>query len=157
MKIAGIILVVLLLPLSVIISGTDANKSFDLAKDVAAAMDGLQGADRERAESVFPSAGRLKAGAAFSLLSCLAAVALLAVAFTKKQLVPIVAAVAVGASLLAIALYPHVDTGPLGPMAPRSQAMLAAALAAGGALGAWLKTRAATARASSGNVASTAG
>ena len=93
------------------------------------------------AESGIPSAGRLKMGGILGIVGALAAVLLLVVTFVKKPMVALFAVATVGVCAAAIVVYPGIDLGPTQGMAPRPQAMLAAALALVGAGGAFFAAR----------------
>jgi hypothetical protein len=136
MKIAGIILAALMLFGAAFVGVTGSNKSMDLGKDIAALSGSLS--EAELAESGLPSAGRLKVGGIVGILAALGSVALLVVTFVRKEKIPVVAIAALGLSAVAIVLYPGMETGPMDGMAPRPQAMLAAALTFIGAGGAFM-------------------
>jgi len=135
MKIAGIILAAIMLLGSALIGVIGANKSMDLSSEIAAVADVLT--DAQADEAGLPSAGRLKIGGIVGIVAALGALALLIVTFVKKDKVLMVAGATLGLCVLAIILYPGIETGPMDGMAPRTQGivtMVLAALGAGGAL-----------------------
>ncbi len=140
MKIAGIILAFLMLTGSALIGVLGSSKSMDLGKDLAAITDSMS--DAQLSEAGLPSPGRLKFGGIVSILGAVAAVGLLVVTFVKKDKIKLVAIAALGLAVLAIILYPSIETGPTDGLAPRPQAMLAGALLLLGAGGAFLAQKA---------------
>ena len=140
MKIAGIILAVLMLLGAAFVGGAGSNKSLDLSKEIAGVSDVLSEAQIEAAG--IPSAGRLKFGGIVGILGALSAFVLLVVSFVRKDKVLVVAGAMMAFSILAIILYPSVPTGGADGLAPRPQAMLAAALALVGVGGALMAKKA---------------
>ncbi len=140
MKIAGIILATLMLLGSILVGVIGANKSMDAAEAVAAVSGELTDAQME--EAGIPSAGRLKTGGIVGIVAALGAFALLIVTFVKREKVLLVAGATMGLCVLAILLYPSMQTGPLDGMAPKTQAMVTAVLAALGAGGAFMAQKA---------------
>lgn len=141
MKILGIVLAVLMLAGSAFVGVIGSNKARDVASDLAK-LDSLSPAlkaqlEKETGETI-PSKGRLSTGAIVGIVAALAAVALLIVTFAKRNLVPILAAAAVGLTFISAVVYPYVKTGPMDGMAPRTQAIVAGVLALIGAAGSWL-------------------
>lgn len=124
MKILGIVVAILFLLISAFLSITDMNKSFDVDKQIA--------------EVLGISHGRLQFGAILSLVSALAALAAMVLLFVKRAKAPLAAGAAVAIGLIAWLVYPGFETGPLGGMAPKTQALYAFILAAVGAGGAFL-------------------
>jgi len=143
MKIIGIILALLMLSGSALVGITGANKSRDAAKAISALTEGLS--DDEKAEVAklgdVPSSGRLKFGALVAILGAVAAGALLVATFAKKHLVGGLGAAAIAVTALSALVYPHVDTGPMSGLAPRSQALVATVLAIAGTVGAIMASR----------------
>jgi hypothetical protein len=144
MKILGIILAVLMLSGSAFVGILGANKARDVAKLASVVEDMASARGGKKAEAALadiPSSGRLSFGSIVGFLGVAAAVGLLVVTFAKKNLVVYAAAAAVGLALVSALIYPYVPTGPMDGLAPRPQALVATALAAIGALGAWLAAR----------------
>lgn len=141
MKILGIILAILMLSLSALVGVIGSNKSFKLGGDIAEVTEGLTDQQKEAIGAELPSASRLKLGGVLGVLGGVAALALLIFLFVKQPLVTGAAAATVALCALAIVVYPSVPTGPMDGMAPRTQAMVAAAMALLGAGGALLARR----------------
>jgi hypothetical protein len=141
MKILGLILAVLMLSGSAFVGIVGANKAREAANDINQVTASLTDAQKAELGDNVPSTGRLNFGSLIGFLGGIAAAGLLAVAFAKKPLVPTLAAAAVLLTVLSIAIFPHIETGPMDGMAPRTQAIVAAVLAAVGALGAMLAAR----------------
>ncbi len=110
-----------------------SSKSMDLGDNVVSISGSLSDAEMEAAG--LPSAGRLRFGGIISILAALSSLTLLLVTVMRKEKIPAVAIATLALSLLAVALYPTFENGPPADMAPRVQAMLAAALALAGAGG----------------------
>lgn len=132
MKVAGIILAALMLVGAVFVGVTGSTKSMDLGDNVVSISGSLSDAEMEAAG--LPSAGRLRFGGIISILAAISALGLLLVTFVRKETIPVLAIATLGLFLVAVVLYPAFDRGPPADMAPRVQAMLAAALALGGVL-----------------------
>jgi hypothetical protein len=144
MKILGIILAVLMLTGSALVGVLGSNKARDAASMISQVEELAGARGGKKAAAVMgelPSSGKLKFGSIVGLLGAAAAAALLVMTFAKKNLVLYAAGAAVGLALISAVIYPHVPTGPTDGLAPRPQALLAAGLAAVGALGAWLASR----------------
>lgn len=142
MKIAGIILAVLMLTGSALVGVIGSNKAMDLGKDVAKITDGLS--DAQMAEAGIPSPGRLKFGGIVGILGAVFAVGLMVVTFIKRDKIPLVAIAAGALALVAIVLYPAIETGANDGMAPRTQAIVAGVMLVLGAGGAFLAKRSAS-------------
>lgn len=132
MKVAGIILAALMLVGAVFVGVSGSTKSMDLGDNVVSISGSLSDAEMEAAG--LPSAGRLRFGGIISILAAISALGLLLVTFVRKETIPVLAIATLGLFLVAVVLYPAFDRGPPADMAPRVQAMLAAALALGGVL-----------------------
>jgi hypothetical protein len=141
MKILGLILAVLMLSASAFVGIVGANKARKTAHDINQVTASLTDAQRSELGGALPSTGRLNFGGLVGALGAIAAAGLLAVAFGRKSLVPKLAAAAVFLTVLSIAIFPYVETGPTDGMAPRTQAIVAAVLAGIGAVGAMLAAR----------------
>lgn len=141
MKILGMILAVLMLSGSAFVGFVGANKARQAASDIDQVTAGMTDEQKSALGGVVPSTGRLTFGSIVGILGAVAAAGLLAVAFARKSLVPKLAAAAVLLTVLSIAIFPYVETGPTDGMAPRTQAIVAAVLVAIGALGAMLAAR----------------
>ncbi len=135
MKIAGMILAVLMLLGSAAIGAIGANKTMDLVE----IMDEVPAEVREAAG--LPSAGRLKIGGIVAFLAAAGAMALLVTTFVKKDKIPMLIGIAVGLCVIAIVANPSIEVGPADGMAPRTQAMVAAVMAALGAAGSFLVSK----------------
>lgn len=140
MKVAGIILAALMLFGAVYVGVTGSTKSMDLGDNVVSISGSLSDAEMEAAG--LPSAGRLRFGGIISILAAISALALLVVTFVRKERITTYAIATLALFLVAVVLYPAFDRGPPSDMAPRVQAMLAAALALGGVLGSMMVKRA---------------
>tara|TARA_R110002096_G_scaffold77896_10_gene183448 strand:- start:14610 stop:15041 length:432 start_codon:yes stop_codon:yes gene_type:complete len=140
MKIVGIILAALMLLGSAVVGATGSNKSMDLSAEIGAAAEVLSAEQMEAAG--LPSPARLKLGGIVGIIAALGALALLLVTFVQRDKVLLVAGVTMACCILAILLYPGIDTGPTEGMAPRTQAVVALLLAGLGAAGALLAKRA---------------
>jgi len=141
MKILGLILAVLMLSASAFVGIVGANKARQAASEINQVTAGMTDAQKAELGNNVPSAGRLNFGGIVGFLGAIAAAGLLAITFVRKPLVPKLAAAAVVLTALSIAIFPHIETGPMDGMAPRTQAIVAAVLAAVGALGAMLASR----------------
>ena len=147
MKILGIILAVLFLTSSAFVGIVGSNKARKLSHDISELTKGMSPemkAAMQKEAGDIPSTGRLSGGGVVAIVGGLAALALLVMAFVKKDLVGKAAVAVVALGALSAIIYPHVDTGPMDGMAPRTQAVVATVLAIIGALGAWLAARKAT-------------
>jgi hypothetical protein len=141
MKILGMILAVLMLSGSAFVGFVGANKARQAANDIDQVTAGMTAEQKSALGEAVPSTGRLTFGSIVGILGAVAAAGLLAVAFARKSLVPKLAAAAVLLTVLSIAIFPYIETGPTDGMAPRTQAIVAAVLAAIGAVGAMLAAR----------------
>ena len=140
MKLAGIVLAALMLFSAVYVGVTGSSKSMDLGDNVVSISGSLSDSEMEAAG--LPSAGRLRFGGIISILAALSSLALLVVTLVRKEKIPTMAIATLALSLLAVALYPTFENGPPADMAPRVQALLAAALALVGAAGSMMVKRA---------------
>jgi hypothetical protein len=139
-KFVGILLSALMLCAAAYVGIAGSSKSMDLGDNVVSISGSLS--DSEMAAAGLPSAGRLRFGGILSILAALSATALLIVTLVQRERVPMVAMATMGLFVLAILFYPTFENGPPADLTPRSQAMIAAALALLGAAGSMLVTRA---------------
>ena len=144
MKIIGIILGILFLASTAFTDLAAANKSHKLASQISELTQGLSGEEAKllSKEVDVPSTGRLNGGALVGAIGGLAAIVLLVAMFAKKSWAAGLAGAAVACTALSAALYPYVKTGPLDGAAPRSLALVAIVLAAIGAAGALVTSKA---------------
>lgn len=140
MKIVGIVIAALMLLGSAFVGATGSNKAMDLSAEIGAAADVLSAEQMEAAG--LPSPARLKSGGIVGIVGSLGALALLLVTFIKRDKVWLVAGATMACCIVAILLYPAIDTGPTEAVAPRTQAIIAMVLAGLGAAGASLAKRA---------------
>ncbi len=140
MKIVGIILAVLMLLGSAFVGVIGSTKSMDLASEVAAVSEMLS--DSQLEEAGIPSAGRLKFGGILGIVAGLGALALLITTFVKREKVLMVAGATLALCIVAILIYPTVETGPMDGMAPRTQGIVALVMAGIGAAGALMAKKA---------------
>ena len=133
MKIVILVFAALLLVGSAFVGIVGANKARHLGQQMSELTGKMSDAEKELVEKQagesIPSSGKLNAGAIVGYIGGLAAAVLLLVSFAKRELVGKVGPVAVVVTAVAAAIYPHVTTGPMEGMAPRPQALVAAALA----------------------------